>query len=421
MNLVSLILFLIAFFLFTFGLRKNSDLFSPARFFAIVWAVSIGLANLKFSSFQHEWSLFSWIALLTGIFSFLLGTFSVYVINLNNPLLTVCAIKKEIKTRPLNYDNLFHIAVIIFFAYSTCYIAEAIIEGYIPIFSKRIEWARIDFGVFGLHLIVNTMVTILVISTVYLVLAPKSFSKKLFTTIIVILTTLTFFFLLQRYNFVLVVLFVIGIFYYSTNKLNLKNILIGSVTFLSFLGYIQSIRLSQYVQNYIHAFSKMRYSVEYAIFSEPYLYITMNLENYARATDKLENFTYGYFTTDWILALTGLKHWLEQYFTIEKLPFLNSGYNTFPFHWTYYNDFGLVGVLTFPFVTGFIISYIYFRMRRTALLKWLIFYSLGIVVIGISFIMNPLPRLDFMINVVLLFLIFHYWIKEQPKIKIHEK
>jgi oligosaccharide repeat unit polymerase len=421
MNLLSFILFMIAFFLFISGLRKNFDLFSPARFFGIVWTVSIGLTNLKFSSFQHEWSVFSWVALLVGLFSFLLGTFVVFVINLNNPLFTVRAIRQKIQTQPLNYNNLFRIAVVIFIAYSACYIAEAIIEGYVPIFSPKIEWARIDFGIFGLHLIVNTMVTILVISTVNLVLAPKSVSKKTITTIILILTTISFFFLLQRYNFVLVFLFVLGILYYATNKVNFKNILIGSVIFFSFIGYIQSIRLSQYVQNYIHAFSKMKYSVEYAIFSEPYLYITMNLENYARASEKLEKFTYGYFTADWILALTGLKHWLEKYFDIEKLPFLNSGYNTYPFHWTYYNDFGLLGVLIFPFFTGFILSYLYFRMRKTVELKWVIFYSLGLVIIGISFIMNPLPRLDFMINVVLLYLIFQFWIKEQSKIRIHEK
>jgi oligosaccharide repeat unit polymerase len=421
MNIISFILFLMALILFITGLRKNFDLFSPARFFIIVWAVSIGLANLKFSAFQHEWSFFSWVALLVGLFSFLLGTFAVFVINLHNPLYTVSTIREKIRGVHLNYNDLFWISVVIFIAYSICYIAEAMIEGYLPIFSARIEWARIDFGIFGFHLIVNAMVTILVINTVHLVLAPKSLSKKIFITIIFILTTISFFFLLQRYNFFLIGVCVLGILYYATKKLNFKNILIGSVAFFAFLGYIQSIRLSQYVQNYIHAFSKMKYSVDYAMFSEPYLYITMNLENYARASERLEKFTYGYFTADWILALTGLKHWLESYFGIEKLPFLNSGYNTYPFHWTYYNDFGLLGVLIFPFLTGFGLSYLYFRMRRTVELRWIIFYSLGLVLIGMSFIMNPLPRLDFMINVVLLYLIFQFWIKEKPKIRIYEK
>jgi len=139
------------------------------------------------------------------------------------------------------------------------------------------------------------------------------------------------------------------------------------------------------------------------------MYIVMNLENYARASEKLEKFTYGYFTIDWILALTGLKHWLEKYYDITRLPFLNSGYNTFPFQWTYYNDFGLLGVLIFPFLIGFVIAYLYYRMRRTGEFKWMIFYSFGLVIIGISFIMNPLTRLDFMINIFLIYLIFQYW------------
>ncbi|MBU1298103.1 MAG: oligosaccharide repeat unit polymerase, partial [Bacteroidetes bacterium] len=223
MNLISFILFLTALFLFASGLRKNSDLFSPARFFGIVWTVSIGLANLKLSGFQHEWSLFSWIALLVGIFSFLLGTFTVYVINLNNPLLSVKAIRQNIRAHPFNYNNLFWITVVIFIAYIVCYIAEVIIEGYLPLFSPRIEKARIEFGVFGLHLIVNAMVTLLILSIIYIILAPKSVTKKIIMSFIIILTTISFFFLLQRYSFFLVSVIVLGIFYYSTNKVNLKN------------------------------------------------------------------------------------------------------------------------------------------------------------------------------------------------------
>ncbi len=417
MNVLSTILFLVTVILIISSIHKKFDPLSPSRVFIIVWSSAIGLANLKLSSYQHEWTLFGWIALLVGLFSFLLGTFTVYVINLNKPLFAIQTIRKKIQRQPLDYNNLFRIAVTLFIAYSICYIAEMIIEGYLPIFSARIEWARIDFGIFGFHLIVNMMITILVISTVYLVLAPKSVSKKIFTTTIFILTTVSFFFLLQRYNFFIIGICILGILYFATNKINLKNIFIGSVAFFSFLGYIQSIRLSQYVQNYIHAFSKMKYSVEYAIFSEPYLYITMNLENYARASEKLEKFTYGYFTIDWMLALTGLKHWLEKYFNIIRLPFLNSGYNTYPFHWTYYNDFGILGVLVFPFLTGFVIAYFYYRMRITVELKWVIYYSLGLVLIGMSLLSNPLTRLDFMANIVLFIVIFEYFISEKKNLK----
>jgi hypothetical protein len=138
------------------------------------------------------------------------------------------------------------------------------------------------------------------------------------------------------------------------------------------------------------------------------MYITMNLENFARAVDKLDHHMYGYFLLDPLLALVGLKHWLAEYFSIERLPYLISGYNTFAFHWWYYYDFGVLGVAILPFLTGMVTAYLYGRLRTRPEPLTMVMYASCVLLMVISYFMNPLNRLDFVSNLVLIWFVHRF-------------
>jgi oligosaccharide repeat unit polymerase len=148
----------------------------------------------------------------------------------------------------------------------------------------------------------------------------------------------------------------------------------------------------------------MKYSAKYADYSGIYMYLVMNLENMARAAEKIENHTYSLMTFDWIYAITGLKHWIKSYVNYSPRPFAG-GYNTFPFLMEYYYDFGLPGILVFPLIVGFIIGIIYYNMRIKGTLESVVYYSFGFFFIMISFFTNPLTMLNIVASLLVIWVI----------------
>lgn len=412
MSIIQIITTSILFFTIIFSFGKKKDLLSPARIFTLVWGVSILLTEFKFSGFQHTWSDWAWIVLLIGLISFLLGNYVVLVLNSDRKIKSISQIRKA-ASENINFNNLFYIILALFVIYTIGYFLEVAIIGTLPIFAKRLDEARTEFGVFGLHIFVTFQLTIMTLCVEYLLLNHGDRLKRIILITIFIITLFTFALLLQRFNYFVWAAISLAIAYYSSKFFTYKKILLASGVFFGMLALIQSIRLSQYAQNFIYVISEMKYSKEYAIFTEPYMYITMNLENMARGVDMLENYSYGVITADWVLALAGIKHWLADYFTINARPFLISGYNTFPFLWNYYSDFGIFGVFLFAFLSGFIISLIYFKMRSTGLLKWIVYYSVCFMMIVISFFTNPLTMLTFTSNLILIVFI-HEFLLNKP-------
>jgi len=414
MTIAQLISLLIIIFIIAISLKKNVDLFSPAKVFSFTWAVAIFLTEFKFSGYQNEWTSFSWIVLIVGLFSFLLGLYITYYLYLGKPLIHVKKIRESIQaTDKVDLRKLLIIIVLLFGAYLTSYIVEVISFGNLPILSPNPDRARIDFGIFGFHLFVSLEPILLFFCFEYLVLKTKRKKNKFIVILIFIISFVSYFFLLQRYNYFLFFVISIGFAYYATKIINLKKVLIVTVVFISLFGALQSIRLSKYAADFHYVISKMKYSREYALFTGPYMYTVMNLENFAKGVEKLEDNSYGLLTGDWLMALTGIKHWAAEYFNIDSKRFVYSSYNTNPFLWDYYYDFGFWGIFMFSLLVGIIIGIIYYQMRISGELKWVVIYSFFLFVIVISFFTNPLTSLNIIVSLFMLWFTHHFFLISQ--------
>jgi oligosaccharide repeat unit polymerase len=177
---------------------------------------------------------------------------------------------------------------------------------------------------------------------------------------------------------------------------------------VTFIVTIQSVRLANIAEHYIYFGSQMKYPVRYAVFTEPYMYVVMNLENFVYAAPKIIDHTYGLFTFDFIAALSGVKHSLAEYLNVTKFPHYISGYNTFPFFWAYYYDYGLLGLAFIPFILGLIFSEIFYALHRNPTLVNLAMYCVVFSILVISIFSDPLTRLDMMFNFVFIIMIQRY-------------
>jgi oligosaccharide repeat unit polymerase len=393
MSYLSAICFLATLAIFCSMLRKGADVFSPGRVFGSIWFTGIGLADLKLSYYQSAWSGYSWAVIFLGVAAFYVGVFVVSVLNLEKKLVPIREMRGRLTGSLASERRLFTVVLVMFAAYITCYLTEAGILGYVPLFSARPDRARIEFGLFGLHLVVNAMPVLLLLVVEYFLLARAPRGRRVVVWGVLVTTVVTFFLMLQRFDFVVGVLLVVCFAYYTSNALRLSRIWWIASIFGVLLYAIQSIRITTYVQNYLYVISRMRYSITYAAFTEPYMYIVMNFENYARSVERLQHYQYGYFSTDFLLALTGLKHWLADYLHIVERPFLVSGYNTYPLFWTYYYDFGILGVGFSALLLGMGIAFIYYRMRTSPTILNVGLYSFFFFVLVISFFTNPLTML----------------------------
>lgn len=404
MSLVSIIAFGISFLLIITFFKKGTDFFSPGRLFALIWLTAFGLAELKLSRFQFEWSYYSWFVLIVPVFSFLLGIFIVYVINSGSKIHSIDNIRKNFSISHFNIKTFFLIILILFILYSISYAITYLIRGFVPMFTKMPEIARTKWGVFGYGTFVLSIPTILYLCLLYLSIMNKNYGRKFIIIIILLAASITYSFLLNRFYLVLPIILLVVTLYYKSYKLRPRNMLILLAIFFTVFFGISTIRFSRYAINILYYLSDMKYGIEYAIFTEPYMYVTMNLENFANAVQKLDIFTYGYFSSDFILFPLGLKKELLEYMRIKDFPhIITSAYNTYTMFFIYYRDFGLFGVLFLPLILGGVIGTLYYKMRKNPNITNISIYGLCVFVFVFSFFVPILHWIHFVFNVVLIF------------------
>jgi len=398
---------------------KKSELFSPLHLYIGIWSFVIGLCELKLSGFQTEWPMYTWIVLFVAFGSFILGHF-VYNTKIDKRDREIFVKFPYRETKLLNSENDYkffkYSITILFLIYIVSYFTEYLLEGYIPLFSPRFDKARIEFGIFGLHLFVNMQLLIMFYSIVFIYEAKKSGNKYGFILAILLITFITFFFLLQRFNYFLWILMSIIYLFNFTKFVNIKKSIISLIVLFGLLYLIQSIRLSQYIQDYVYHVSKMHFNKDYAFLTEPYMYIVMNIENLSRTINRFTDYTHGALTFDWLLALTGIKHEILVYFSINSRPFINTAYNTFPYIWPYYSDFGIIGVCVFSFINGFLSNMAYHQMKIHPNIYTITNYCFVGAFILISFFTNIFTMLNIIFLLFINYLIYNIYNFRNSKI-----
>lgn len=385
--------------------KKNTDAFSPARLFAIVWSFSLLLVSLKLSGLQQNWNFYSWFVVLVSLLSVLLGMFIVYVIKFNNPQQPITDIRNKVLDFRINRQLLFKLIIALFITYIVSYVTIYLVEGYLPFFTAHPSETRTKWGLFGVGLLIHAVPTIVYLVVIYYMKVKGQITRKLILAIIVLISNITYFFLLQRFDLIIFIVLSAIFLYYGTRKFKLKYVLVIAIIFLLIMYGISTIRAGNLFLAYLYVMGKMKISKSLAFLTEPYMYVVMNIENFAHAVHNLSNFSYGYYTFDFILALSGLKHWLADYSHINDFPFLiTSDYNTYTMFFAYYRDFGLVGVFIIPTLIGAASSSIYYKMRESPSIATISLYGIVTFVILFSFFIPMLSWLHFVFNIAAIYL-----------------
>jgi oligosaccharide repeat unit polymerase len=406
--MVSILFFSIAVLIVLLTIIKKADILAPARVFGIIWCVALGLTDLKLSSFQHPWSYESWLMVLLGPLSYCLGFFIAYVMNIQSTLLPISQIRQLSKEFEINSNRLFILTSVAFGFYAGGYLIIYWVVGFVPLFSPLLGAVRGEFTMFGLGMSVHTMPLIVFFSVVFHLTTPGEKIKKHILKLFSFCSLVTFFFLLQRFQIIMIGVMCIILLYYTTRIIRPSTGFVIFAGVSSFFLWVSTLRSGKFFIQYLHSESKMKTPREYAIFTEPYMYIVMNLENLARSVEKIEYHTYGYYTFNFVLSFVGLKHWIAEYTYLDDTPYLISGYNTYTAFWTYYRDFGVIGLALIPLLLGLAIGMLYYSLRKQPSLQKISAYALSVFVLFISFFNSPFGYLWFMWTVIGMIVIYYF-------------
>jgi oligosaccharide repeat unit polymerase len=282
---------------------------------------------------------------------------------------------------------------------------NVLIQGEVPVFSDRPGASRVGFGLFGIGLIIHAAPTIMLFVTQYFVLVPGHRWRKTALGFMFVITLTSFFLLLYRFDLLIWVV-AAGVFlYYCSFWVRPWRVMLLTAAVGGIFAWIRSIRLVGHIENFLYYQAKMTFDVRYAWLTEPYMYVVTNLENFVRGTERLDHHTYGYYTFNALMSLSGLKHWTAEHFSLVENPYLNSTYNTYSFLWVYYRDFGVIGLAVLPFILGAVIAYLHNDLRRDPSILKVSLYGMAAFVIIISFFHHALSLLHFVFNVLLVYVV----------------
>jgi hypothetical protein len=153
---------------------------------------------------------------------------------------------------------------------------------------------RTQFSVFGFGLLVHAAPAVMLFVVQYLVLVRGKTLRKMVLTSVLLITGGSYFYLLQRFDYAIWAVTTAVFLYYASPYVNWKTILIPVVAFIALFYAVQSVRLVGHIENYIYYQARMRFGIQYAVLTEPYMYMVMNLENFVRSTQLLEQHTFGF-------------------------------------------------------------------------------------------------------------------------------
>ncbi|WP_394188561.1 O-antigen polymerase [Paenisporosarcina quisquiliarum] len=349
----------IAFFICSFGsfaylyeyIRTDFDCFNSDGLFFGVWIFTIGLGQLKLTYTQSTWNYEMWLIVITSLFSFafgskIIGLFSKTVeLVIISPTDRMQAIKKNVSHKKMK------VVLIISYIISFCaYFTEVLHAGTIPLFGDNIgDYA--NFGISYVHYLVISIGAILVLTYLYFVVYSKDGLLK-------IMFVMGFVMLISILNRHVIIFSVIGILMvrnYFVKKIKLKNILL--LIFLSLIAFTILGSLRNVSSDYLVA--AIGYKEKYnLVFMWTYHYLTVGFTNLQNAIELHPSLTYGLQTFTPFWTFTGLKALFSQ----SVNPYF-SGVGTFLEG--YYLDFGVIGIIIFPFLLGFFSKFIYLKITTT--------------------------------------------------------
>lgn len=347
------VLIIAGFLLYFMNVKRSGSMIDPAALFSVSWISASGVSCLKLSNLQSDWNIRTWIVIFITYEIFLIS----YRLFMKRPL------KLPLMSFQPDSASLLRAVIALTSVSCGCFILEAVILGYVPLFTVDTPHAYSYFHISGVHYFTVLCVLVPALSVLYLneVRNTKKTGNIIAAAVCDMISLILPVLMVSRYQLV-----------FSCMLAFITFLIINSSRIGAFLKprYIISFvsAAAALILLYILITVERAHSIEYlnGIFdmknrntpifiTQPYIYIANNFDNLNCLTDQLPEYTYGLRELFPVFALSGLKFLkpelvsLPLYVTKEELTTVTIIYDAF-------YDFGIPGVAVFSALLGFIMS-----------------------------------------------------------------
>ncbi len=340
------IFFLLMFFVF-FCCYDRNFLFNPVFILSSFWYLSVYLLELELSGIVRDISFEGLLIFHLVPFLYLFGYLFFLIsskVNING--YTGCVI------HDISPFKFFVFAAICFLSFAVTALVKEI-----PLFAENKTAAYDGFKLFGLKYFVAANYLVFSLS-LYTFFQNRRF-------VYFGMAIIAFFILIMIMGRMLVIesIFMLVFFYhYCYKKISFYKIFALLVLSVLYFYLTGETRVSSTSQQYIYDISQSDESIPAALLW-PYLYLVTSLNNFDYFLSLDYQPLYGASTFQFLFAFTFLKRFLN--FNYELEVYVES-FNTGTFLEPFYIDFGIVGVLIFVPLLGFVTGYLHsnFLVKR---------------------------------------------------------
>lgn len=351
-----LLLMAVAVYLYYKDYKKSKNLLHLRGLFALSWVGGQGLACLKLSKLSGEWGTVTWLSFLFAFLGFyvVFEIFNYYMGDVN---------KKNGRWKNFRgmERSVFFCACGITAISFGCFLIEAAVLGYIPLFLKGVPHAYSYFHLTGIHYFTVSCVLVPALSVVWFCTdRGRNRGKKAVMIFVDVVAFLIPILCVSRFQMIMSVFLAIITYILIDTRVKLLYV-VGVLAALMPLYLILTVARSHDVA-YLNGIFEMKNSQTPIFVTQPYMYVANNYENFNCLVEGLEKHSLGMKMLTPLWTLSGLKFAFPSlmnypiFVTKEELTTLTMFYDAF-------YDFGVIGVLGLSGILGGV-SYGLMRMAE---------------------------------------------------------
>ncbi len=377
--IAGLLLIGIGIFLYYIDYKNTKNMIHLRGLFSVFFIGGQGIACLKLSNLQTQWSLMTWICLFFA-YAILWATFEGLTMIYGSGHDSY----GHWRSFRCNPRPIFHMICGVTAISTSCFLFEAFTLGYVPLFLQGVPHAYSEFHLSGVHYFTVSCVLVPALGVLFFYATREriSESKLIVVIVMVVISLLIPILCVSRFQFVFAV--ALGLFTYIALQKHIPLWYFATAMVALVIVYlILSVARSHDVE-YLNGIFEMKSSKMPIFISQPYIYVANNYENFNVLVESLPAHSFGMKGLFPIWALTGLKFIFPQlvnypiYINKDELTTVTMFYDA-------YYDFGVIGVIIFAALLGVALYALVVKIREMRNPVGFLLYAQFAVYVMLSF------------------------------------
>ena len=379
------VLLLAAVYNYIEGVKKSKSPVDLLALFSLSYIGGMGVSCFKLSRLQTDWELMTWICLFLAYICFYIFYTRIAGLTKKN----ICRASSEVNHASM--EKRLALSIYVLTAVSLlAFCIEALILGYIPLFTVGVPHAYSYFHISGVHYFTVSCVLVPALSAACVFEArKKEMGLRRKRAAAVGICTFTAFMIpilcVSRFQLIFAVMLLL-ITMISVTGLNLKKTMLvaGGALIVLLPFYIFLTVERAHSISYLNGIFEMKDPETPIFISQPYIYIANNYDNFNCMVRDLSEHTMGMRMLFPFWALTGLKFIIPDVIS-SPLFVTKTELTTLTLFYDAYYDFGAFGVAGLSALLGYVCRRAFDRIRADSNPALHLIYAQLAAYMGLSF------------------------------------